>query len=297
LGVATNRLQRSLKATFLGMGANVALTACKFTAGVTGRSHALIADAVESTADILSSIIVWRGLKVAAEPADREHPYGHGKAEPLAAALVAVMLLVAAAGIIAQAAYELREPRERPRAFTLGVLIGVVVVKEMLFRFVSREANSVESLVVYTDAWHHRSDAITSLAAAVGITFTLVGGPRFAFADDAAAIVAGLIVGRNAWHLLGPALNELMDAAPGAAVVAQIRSAAGKVPGVSAVEKCIVRKAGFQYFVDMHVEVDGGMPVREAHQIAHLVKDRVKEMVPTVHDVLVHIEPSPKGKQ
>jgi cation diffusion facilitator family transporter len=275
------------------MGVNIALTACKFTAGVAGRSHALIADAVESTADIFSSIIVWRGLIVAAEPADREHPYGHGKAEPLAAASVALMLLLAAAGIILKSAHELTEPRQSPRAFTLAVLIAVVVVKELLFRYVSREADSVDSIVVYTDAWHHRSDAITSLAAAIGITFSLLGGPYFAFADDAAAIVAGLIIAWNGLRLLRPALNELMDAAPNTAVVAQIRQAAGKVPGVSAVEKCIVRKAGFQYFVDMHIEVDGGMTVREAHQIAHLVKDKVRAAVPAVSDVLVHIEPSP----
>jgi cation diffusion facilitator family transporter len=275
------------------MGVNIALTACKFAAGVFGRSHALIADAVESTADILSSIIVWRGLIVAAEPADREHPYGHGKAEPLAAASVALMLLLAAAGIILKSAHELLLPRGQPRAFTLAVLIAVVAIKEILFRYVSREADSVESIVVYADAWHHRSDAITSLAAAIGITFTLVGGPDFAFADDAAAIVAGLIIAWNGWRLLRPALNELMDAAPSASVVAQIRSAASKVPGVNAVEKCMVRKAGFQLFVDMHVEVDGAMTVQQAHQIAHLVKDKVRETVPSVRDVLVHVEPSP----
>jgi cation diffusion facilitator family transporter len=291
--VATNRLKRSLKVTFLGMGVNLVLTACKFTAGVIGRSHALIADAVESTADIFSSIIVWRGLIVAAEPADREHPYGHGKAEPLAAASVALILLLAAAGIVIKSAHELLEPRPKPRAFTLAVLIGVVVVKELLYRFVAREAGSVESVAVATDAWHHRSDAITSLAAAIGITFALLGGPDFAFADDAAAIAAGLFIAWNGVRLLRPALNELMDAAPHAALLRQIQLAAAKVPGVNTVEKCMVRKAGFQYFVDMHVQVEGGMSVRAAHQIAHLVKDEVRATVPSVHDVLVHIEPSP----
>jgi len=193
-GVPPNRLERSLKATFVGMGVNVALTASKFVAGFFGHSHALIADATESMADILSSVIVWRGLTVAAEPADPEHPYGHGKAEPLAAAFVAIMMLVAAFAIIAKAAPELTEFREKPRAFTLYVLIGVIVIKELLFRFVSREAGSVQSIAVRTDAWHHRADAITSFAAAIGITLALVGGPRFAFADDAAAIVAGGIV-------------------------------------------------------------------------------------------------------
>jgi cation diffusion facilitator family transporter len=274
------------------MAINAVLSAAKFAAGVLGHSHALIADAVESSADILSSIIVWRGLVVAAEPADREHPYGHGKAEPLAAATVAVMLLVAALGIMLKAVEGLSKHRETPRVFTLLVLIAVVVIKETLFRFVSRTASSVRSIVVYADAWHHRSDAVTSLAAALGITFALLGGPRFFFADDAAAIVAGLIIAWNSWKLLGPALNELMDAAPNAALVAQIKSVASRVKGVERIEKCIARKAGFEYFVDMHVEVDPQLTVRQAHEIAHRVKDRVRQEVPSVHDVLVHIEPA-----
>jgi cation diffusion facilitator family transporter len=290
--VAINRLERSLKATFVGMGANAVLTAAKFAAGILGHSHALTADAVESTADILSSIIVWRGLVVAAEPPDPEHPYGHGKAEPLAAASVAIMLLLAAVGIILKSAAELTQPRERPRVFTLAVLLAVVVIKGILFRFVSREADTAESIAVHTDAWHHRTDAITSLAAAIGISFSLFGGPIFLFADDAAAILAGLIIAWNSWQLLRPALNELMDASPSAALVVKIKSTAASVPGVNAVEKCIVRKAGFQYFVDMHVEVDPLLTVQEAHGIAHQVKDRVREAVPSVHDVLVHIEPS-----
>src|SRR5580692_2812422 len=268
------------------MAVNIVLSAVKFAAGVLGHSHALIADAVESGADILSSIVVWRALVLAAEPADREHPYGHGKAEPLAAATVATMLLVVAAGIIFKSALHLALPRQAPEPFTLLVLIAVVVIKEALFRFVAREAGSVESIVVYADAWHHRSDAVTSLAAAIGITCALLGGPRFSFADDAAAIVAGLIIAWNGWKLLKPAYNELMDAAPGVALVAQIKSAASQVAGVKRIEKCIVRKAGYEYFVDMHVEVDPELTVRQAHGIAHLVKDRVREAMPSVHDVL-----------
>ena len=290
----TNRLERSLRATFLGMAVNAALTASKFAAGILGHSHALTADAVESTADIFSSVIVWRGLIVAAEPADPDHPYGHGKAEPLAAASVAIMLLLAAVGIMARSAQGLLdlEHRERPRAFTLCVLIAVIVIKEILFRFVSREAGSVQSIALFTDAWHHRSDALTSLAAGLGITLALFGGPRLAFADDAAAIVAGAIIAWNGWRLLRPALNELMDAAPGSALISDIRTAASAVPGVNAVEKCIARKMGFQYFVDMHVEVDPRITVQQGHHIAHNVKNKVRSAIPSVCDVLVHIEPS-----
>lgn len=274
------------------MAVNAALTASKFAAGILGHSHALTADAVESTADILSSIIVWRGLVAAAEPADPEHPYGHGKAEPLAAASVAVMLLLAALGIVIGSVQGLFQPsREHPQMFTLFVLIAVVVIKETLFRFVAREASSVHSSALYADATHHRSDAITSLAAGIGITLALFGGPRLAFADDAAAIIAGAIIAWNGWRLLHPALNELMDAAPAASLVSNIRAAAVKVGGVRAVEKCIVRKMGFQYLVDMHVEVDPLITVQQGHQIAHNVKDRVCAAIPAVRDVLVHIEP------
>lgn len=285
-------MERSLRATFLGMAVNAVLTASKFAAGILGHSHALTADAVESMADIFSSVIVSRGLIVAAQPADPEHPYGHGKAEPLSAASVAIMLLLAAAGIMARSAQGLFEHREKPQAFTLYILIAVIAVKELLFRFVSREAGSLQSIALFTDAWHHRSDAITSLAAGLGITLALFGGPRLAFADDAAAIVAGAIIAWNGWRLLRPALNELMDAAPGSALISDIRAAAGAVPGVNAVEKCIVRKMGFQYFVDMHVEVNPRMTVQEGHQIAHNVKNKVRGAVPSVYDVLVHVEPS-----
>ena len=287
-----NRLDRSLKATFLGMAVNAVLTASKFAAGILGHSHALTADAVESTADIFSSIIMWRGLVVAAEPAAPDHPYGHGKAEPLAAASVAIMLLLAAVGIMSRSAQGLFEHRETPRAFTLGVLIAVVVVKEALFRYVSREAGKLHSIALLSDAWHHRSDAITSLAAGLGITLALFGGPRLGFADDGAAIIAGAIIAWNGWRLLRPALHELMDAAPDGALVSDIRKAAGAVPGVNAVEKCIVRKMGFQHFVDMHVEVDPCITVQQGHQIAHKVKDKVRAVVPSVYDVLVHVEPS-----
>jgi cation diffusion facilitator family transporter len=201
--------------------------------------------------------------------------------------------LIAAGEIIFRAARELTQPREAPRAFTLIVLLAVVVIKEALFRFVSRQARLAESIVVYADAWHHRSDAMTSLAAAVGITIALVGKGRFASADDVAAIFAGLVLAWNGWKVLRPASDELMDAAPNAALVLKIKSAATEVSGVDRVEKCVVRKAGFEYFVDMHIEVDPQMTVRRAHQIAHHVKARVRQTVPAVHDVLVHIEPSP----
>ena len=289
--MSLNRLQRGLRATFAGMAVNVVLSATKLAAGIAGHSHALVADAVESFADIFSSLIVWRGLVVAAAPADEDHPYGHGKAEPIASAIVAAMLLGAALWIALKACGEIMEPHSSPAPFTLIVLVAVVVVKEVLFRFVSREGKAVDSSAVKTDAWHHRSDAITSVAAGVGISVALLGGKGFEAADDVAAIAAAGVIAWNGWHLLRPALNELMDTAPGHEVIDQIRQLATTTPGVNRVEKCFVRKVGYQYFVDMHVEVDPQMTVLRSHEIAHAVKDKIRGVIPAVTDVLVHIEP------
>jgi cation diffusion facilitator family transporter len=280
-----------LRATFVGMTVNVVLSGTKLAAGIVGHSHALVADAVESFADIFSSLIVWRGLVVAAVPADEDHPYGHGKAEPIASAIVAAMLLGAALWIALKAFGEIMKPHLSPSPFTLIVLLVVVAVKEGLFRFVSREGKAMDSSVIKTDAWHHRSDAITSVAAGIGISVALIGGKGFEAADDVAAIAAAGVIAWNGWHLLRPALNELMDTAPGPEVIDQIRQIAKDTPGVGRVEKCIVRKVGYQYFVDMHVEVDPQMTVLCSHKIAHDVKDKIRDTIPAVTDVLVHIEP------
>jgi cation diffusion facilitator family transporter len=287
-------LQRGLRATLLGMAVNAVLAVAKLLAGIFGHSHALVADAVESFADIFSSLVVWRGLVLAAEPADENHPYGHGKAEPLASAIVATMLLFAAAGIGLKAVEEILTPHHGPEPFTLWVLICVVVIKELLFRFTHREAVSAGSSAVRADAWHHRSDAITSLAAAVGITVALIGGKGYEGADDVAAVVAAGIIAWNGWKLLRPALDELMDTAPNLQLTQQIRNIAAAVNEVRHVEKCIVRKMGFHYFVDMHIEVNPRMTVQEAHTVAHRVKDAVRQKLPAVSDVLVHIEPERK---
>jgi cation diffusion facilitator family transporter len=275
----------------MGLAVNVALATCKLIAGILGHSHALVADAVESFADVFSSLIVWRGLVVAATPPDEDHPYGHGKAEPIAAAVVAALMLIAAAWIFLQAIREIMTPHSTPAPFTLLVLLVVIVIKEGLFRFVRRESATVDSSAVQTDAWHHRSDAITSLAAAIGIGIALIGGDGYEAADDWAAAVAAGVIAWNGARLLHPALNELMDRSPNPEMVNRIREIAATTPGVADVEKCFVRKMGYQYFVDMHVEVDPLMTVKRSHDIAHEVKDKVREEIPAVGDVLVHIEP------
>lgn len=281
-----------MRTTLIGLVVNTLLAGGKFVAGVVGHSHALIADAVESMADIVSSLIVWRGVVVAAQPPDEDHPYGHGKAEPIAAGVVGLMLLAAAGWIAFRSIQEIMTPHSSPAPFTLAVLVGVIAIKEGLFRFVLREAGELESAAVQSDAWHHRSDAITSLAAGLGIAVSLFGGKGYEAADDVAALLAALIIAWNGWTISRRAAWELMDAVPGVGLRSEIEHVAAAVPKVQRVQKCLVRQAGFQVFVDMHVHVDAEMSVRESHEIAHAIKDRVRERFPRVHDVLIHIEPA-----
>ena len=285
-------LQRKLRATFAGLAANLLLGTGKLAAGIYGHSDALIADAVESFADILAALIVWRGITLAAKPADAEHPYGHGKAEPLAAAGIGTLLLFAAIGIGLHSAREFLQPHRGPETFTLAVLLAVVAIKEALFRWVLNESNATESQAVASDAFHHRADAITSLAAAIGISVALVGGPAWAGADDIAAIVAAVFIAWNGWRILRPALEDLMDTQPSPEILEVIRAAAAQVAGVDLVQKAFVRRMGNRLLVDMHVHVNPLFTVEHSHRIAHQVKDAVRAELPSVLDVLVHIEPS-----
>lgn len=289
---AQHPAMKGRKSALVGVAVNLILAACKLAGGIIGHSYALVADAIESMADVFSSLIVWGGLRIASTPRDAGHPYGHGKAEPLAAMAVALFLLGAAGLIGFQSISELRLGHHvSPRPFTLAVLVGVIVTKEVLFRYVVTIGTHIESTAVKTDAWHHRSDAITSAAALVGISVTVIGGPAYAAADDWAALVAASIIAFNGYRLFLPALHEVMDAAPAAALEAEIRRIAASVPGVVGLEKCFVRKMGFEYYVDIHVEVDGSLTVRQGHDIAHDVKAAIRKSNPRVVDVLAHIEP------
>lgn len=283
---------KALRATLVGIIANAALALTKGVAGVVGNSYALIADAVESTLDIVSSAVVWGGLKIAAVPPDESHPYGHGKAEPLAAVVVSVVLMGVALALAVGSIREIIYGSETPEPFTLVVLVGVVFAKETLARFVLRVGRNVGSTAVETDAWHHRSDALTSAAAFIGISIALLGGPGYETADDWAALVACGVIGYNGYRLIRPALAEIMDAAPDPEVERAVRDTAAGVAGVVALDQCWVRKMGFEYFVDLHVEVDRDISVFDGHEIAHRVKDAVRHAHPRVRDVLIHIEPA-----
>ncbi|MEK6642455.1 MAG: cation diffusion facilitator family transporter [Planctomycetota bacterium] len=282
--------RRGQHISLLGVVTNVALAMIKLLAGVLGNSYALIADAVESTADILSSMIVWSGLRIAAAPADERHPYGRGKAESLAGVVVALMLITASIGIAIQAIREILKPHHLPAAFTLWVLIGVIVVKETLFRKVHHVAKDIKSGAVLLDAWHHRSDALTSTAAAIGITIALIGGKGYEPADDWAALFASGVIMVNAILLIRAPLAELMDVRQ-TILDKDVQTAARSVPGVRGVEKVFCRKSGMTFLIDLHLEVDPELTVRAAHDIAHDVKDAIRRANPSVMDVLIHVEP------
>lgn len=290
-----DRASRGIGAARLALGVNAVMVAVKVTTGLVGNSYALVADGVESTLDIFSSLIVWRALSVASREADDRYHFGYGKAESIAAAAVSIMLLLAALGISIEAIREIVTPHHVPEPYTLAVLVGVVAVKEGLFRRMLRVGTEVESAAVTADAWHHRSDAITSATAFVGIAVALVGGPAWAPADDVAALLASGIIAFNGVRLLRPALQDLMDRAPEPVVLRRVETVARAVEGVRAVEKIQARRAGIGYFIALHVEADPAMTLQEAHLLGHRVKDGILEAIPSVLDVLVHMEPHGTG--
>lgn len=287
------RLDHGLNTVLVSLATNILLAAIKIFAGILGNSYALLADGIESTLDIFSSIVVLGGITLSTKPADENHPYGHGKAESLSAVFVSLVIILAGFGIAAKSILELNQPHDTPEHFTLVVLIGVIAIKETLFRFIFSIGKSVNSLSLKTEAWHQRSDALTSIAAFIGISIAVIGGRAYANADDWAALVASGIIILNGIIMLRQANREIMDYAPNPETEETIRSIAGRVPGVSAIEKCRARKSGIQLFVDLHVEVDGNMKVADAHKIGHDVKDALmKDPALGIADVLVHIEPS-----
>ena len=290
--VPASNLQTGARVALFGMIVNLVFAAVKILGGILGNAYVLIADGIESTLDIVGSFIIWSGLKIAARPPDETHPYGHGKAEPIAAVIVALFVLAAAAGLAVESVREILTPHHGPAPFTLWILIVVIVVKEIMYRYVNRIGRHVESTAVQTDAWHHRSDALTSTAAFIGISVALIGGEGWQSADDWAALFACAVIAANGVRLLQPAFYEIMDTAPRGEIVDLVRKAAASVPGVIEIDKSFVRKMGISFYVDLHVKVDGKISVREGHHIAHEVKRAIQQTDPRIADVLVHIEPA-----
>jgi cation diffusion facilitator family transporter len=282
---------RGRKSALLGIVINLGLASAKGCAGYFGNSFALIADGLESLTDVFSGLVVYFGLKIAVKPPDENHPYGHGKAEPLAAAIVSLALAGAAFGIMYGGIREILTPREVPAPYTLVVLAGVLIVKELLFRHVQSVGNAIGSTAVKSDAWHHRSDAVTSAFAFAGISIALLGGPKWHAADGWAAVCAALVIPYNAWQQLRPAVLELSDSSVDSTVESRVRQIAQGVDGVVGLDKCVVRKMGFSFYVDLHIVVNGELTVRQGHRLSHRVEDDILKAIPRVAEVLVHVEP------
>lgn len=283
--------QSGIRSTQLSILVNTGLAIAKLLAGLLGHSYALVADAVESTADILSSTIVWSGLRIAARDPDDTYPFGYGKAEPLAGAVVSLMLLGAAVAIAVEAIGEIRTPHHAPAWWTLLVLVLVMLVKWGLSRRVHAVGQAIGSTAVQADAQHHLSDAITSAAAFVGISVALIGGEGWEAADDWAALVASIVILVTGVRMLRPALHDLMDRTPGPEVVVAIQQAAASVPGVLATEKLAVRRTGLVCRVTIHVQSEPSMTLHDAHVVSGMVKSAIRAAVPSVQSVLVHMEP------
>jgi cation diffusion facilitator family transporter len=284
-------VETGLRLSKTAFAINCLLAMVKIAGGAVGHSYVLIADGIESAADMFSSLVVWGALRVSVIPPDEKHPYGHGKAEALASVLVSLLLLGASVLIAVHSVQEIKTPHRAPSWFTLPLLLVVIVVKEMLFRYAFKAGRSLASTALKSDAWHHRSDALTSAAAFVGISIALIGGPGYQSADGWAALAACGVITWNGLRLFRAALDEVMDASVSPEIVAAVRDLAAGVEGVQAIEKCRIRKIGLHLALDIHVVVDGDLSVRRGHQIAHLVTDRLLASRHRIKDVTVHIEP------
>jgi cation diffusion facilitator family transporter len=283
--------ETATRTALLSMFSNAGLAITKGITGVFGHSDAMIADAIESSADVFASLLVIFGLNYSAKPADENHPYGHGKAEALVTFAVVGFLLISATIIAVESIRNLQQPQEKPEVFTLYVLGVIILIKEFSYRYVKKKSEETNSSSLHADAWHHRSDAISSLMAFVGISIALIFGKGYEKADDWAALLASVFIVYNAFLIFRPALGEIMDEHLHDHVIADIRRLSTNVDGVLDTEKCLVRKTGMVYIVDLHVEVDGKLSVFDGHEISHRLKDYLMEQMPEIADVLIHIEP------
>lgn len=286
------RARGSARLVLRGIALNLVLAVVKLAGGIFGHTYALIADGVESLLDVFSSALVWAGFRVAAQPPDENHPYGHGKAEPLAALAVALFIFAAAAWIGMHAVREIIAPHQTPHWLTLPLLAVIVAVKYWFSRRMQRAGDAEGSTALGAEAWHHYADAITSAAAFVGIALVVIGGPRFTGADSWAALLACFVIIFNGVHIFNRALADVMDTAVPVAFENEVRAVALGVTGVLGLDKCRVRKSGLSHLVDIHVVVNPEITVYEGHEIAHAVKDALERSALHITDVSVHIEPA-----
>ena len=284
--------QTAIKATYFSIIGNTSLALIKGLTGFFGNSYALVADAIESTTDIFASFLVLFGIKYSNRPADENHPYGHGRAEPLITFLVVGFLITSATIIAYESIQNIGTPHELPKAWTLIVLALIIGWKEYSFQMVMKKSIITNSSSLKADAWHHRSDAITSVAAFIGISIALILGKGYESADDWAALFASFFILYNSYLIFRPALGEIMDEHRYDDLVENIRQESLKVEGIIGTEKCFIRKAGMKYHVDLHAIVDANISVKEGHDLAHKLKDTLRSKILELGHVLIHIEPN-----
>lgn len=287
-----SKVKTAKKTSYFSIASNTLLAIGKWLAGYFGNSYALIADAIESTADIFASTLVLLGIRYASKPPDEDHPYGHGRIEPLITFVVVGFLIVSATIIAITSIENIKTPHELPKPFTLFVLGAIIAWKETSYHLVIRKAKITKSSSLKADAWHHRSDAITSVAAFIGISIALIFGQGFESADDWAALFASFIILYNSYKIIKPAFGEIMDKGVYKNIEEQVCNFAKTVEGVLDTEKCFIRKSGMTYYVDLHIIVDKNISVKEGHDIAHHLKSEVMEKMPDIANILIHVEPS-----
>ncbi|MDO9000081.1 MAG: cation diffusion facilitator family transporter [Bacteroidota bacterium] len=286
------KAQTAIKTTYFSILGNTSLAIIKALAGYFGNSYALIADAIESTTDIFTSFLVLFGIKYSNKPADKNHPYGHGRAEPLITFLVVGFLITSATIIAYKSINNIGTKHDLPKPWTLFVLGAIIIWKEISFRLVLKKSRETNSSSLKADAWHHRSDAITSVAAFIGISIALILGDGYESADDWAALFASGFILYNCYLIFRPALGEIMDEHLYDDLVEEIRKVSLKVEGIKGTEKCFIRKAGMKYHVDLHAIVDANITVKEGHELSHKLKDSLRKEIFELGHVLIHIEPS-----
>jgi cation diffusion facilitator family transporter len=295
--VSVQELYRiSRQVAFWGIVVSLCLGLVKLLGGWFGHSFALVSDAAHSLGDALVSSAILGALVLSQRPANPDHPYGYTRAETAAGSSAALLLILSALWIAWQAITTFADEYRSPETYTLVIALGSAVLKEGLYRYNSGVARRAGSSALLASAWDHRLDALSSVAVLAGVGLAKWGGPPWHWADHAAAlIVAAMLLGVGI-RLFWSNFHELMDQQADQRIVNQVRAAAGTVPGVSGIEKLRVRKTGLEYLVDMHVEVDPDMTVRDGHTIAHAVKDHVMTRVMLIKDMLIHIEPAPNHR-
>jgi len=284
--------QTAIQTTYFSIISNTILALIKGFAGFFGNSYALIADAIESVTDIFASILVLLGFKYAKRPADENHPYGHGKIEPLITFGVVAFLVFSATVIAYESIQNMQSPQETPKPWTLLILGIIIIWKEVSFQIVIKKSKQTNSSSLKADAWHHRSDAITSIMAFIGISIAIIFGKGYETADDWAALFAAAFILYNSYLILRPALGEVMDEQLYDDLILEIRAKSIEVKGVLDTEKCFIRKSGMKFHVDLHAIVNSEITVKSGHDIAHQLKDYLHQEIPSLGHVLIHIEPN-----